>query len=227
MIDNKICVLVVDDEVKMTRALCDFLRIKKYMVLTANNGEKALKVYYENNEKIDIVLLDIMMPKIDGLEVLREIRGNGDDVPIIMLTAKSEEYDEIEGLKTGADDYLRKPFSPNVLVVRIETLLNRVMKKNNEDLVVGDIKINLKSYTVIIEDKKIEFTRKEFDLLYYLIVNANIVVSRDMILDSVWGYNYEGDIRTVDTHIKQIRIKLSDRGSYIKTVHRVGYVFEK
>lgn len=226
MIDNKICVLLVDDEIRITKALSDFFKAKGYAVLIANDGEEALEIYYENNEKIDIILLDIMMPKKDGIETLKEIRENKDYVPVIMLTAKSEEYDEIEGLQSGADDYLRKPFSPNVLIVRIENLLSRILKNTSSDIIIDDIKINFQNFSVYVKENKIEFTRKEFELLHYLVINANIVLSRDSILNSVWGYNYDGDIRTVDTHIKQIRLKLADKGSKIKTIHRVGYVFE-
>lgn len=226
MIDNRYCVLLVDDEVRMTRALRDFFRSKDYNVLIANNGKEALEVYYSNNEKIDIILLDIMMPIMDGIEVLTELNAHGADVPVIMLTAKSEESDELEGFAAGAYDYITKPFLPSVLFARVENILKRTNKKLDENVTISGISIDINNYSLIIEGNKIDLKKREFDLLHYLILNKNIVLSRDKILTSVWGYDFDGDARTVDTHIKQLRIKLMDKAYLIKTVHRVGYVFE-
>ncbi len=170
MLDNKICILVVDDEVRMVKGLSDFLKAKKYAVLIAFNGEEALDVYYDNNEKIDLILLDIMMPKIDGISVLKEIKENS-KMPIIMLTAKSEDYDEIEGLNVGADDYITKPFSPAVLLARIENILNRYSKNLDNEIVIDELRLNLSSYSLFINENKVDLTRREFDLLSYLIKN--------------------------------------------------------
>lgn len=226
MIDNKFCVLIVDDEVRMTRALKDFYKSKKYSVLIANNGEEALDVYYANNEKIDVILLDVMMPIMDGMEVLQELRENGDDVPVIMLTAKSQEEDELEGFNNGAYDYVTKPFLPSVLFARTENVLKRANKFIDESITIGDLNINIPNHTVIACGKNIDLTKREFDLLNYLVLNKNIVLSREKILNAVWGYEFDGDIRTVDTHIKQLRLKLVDIAYMIRTVHRVGYIFE-
>lgn len=226
MIDNRYCVLLVDDEVRMTRALRDFFRSKDYNVLIANNGKEALDVYYSNNEKIDIILLDVMMPIMDGIEVLAELNTHGAEVPVIMLTAKSEESDELEGFSAGAYDYITKPFLPSVLFARVENILKRINKKVDDNIHISGITLDINNYALIIDERKVDLKKREFDLLYYLILNKNIVLTRDKILTSVWGYGFDGDARTVDTHIKQLRIKLMDKANLIKTVHRVGYVFE-
>lgn len=226
MLDNEFCVLVVDDEVRMTKALKDFFKAKKFHVLSANNGEEALDLYYSNNEIIDIILLDVMMPVLDGYAVLEELRLNNDNIPIIMLTAKSEEVDQLQGFKYGADDYVTKPFSPLLLLARVESVLKRVNKNFDKEISIEGINVNLNNYEVCVNDVKLELTRREFDLLYYLLVNKNIALSREKILNGVWGYDFEGDLRTVDTHIKQLRIKLAEKAVLIKTIHRVGYIFE-
>ncbi len=225
MFDGKFCLLIVDDEVRMTKGLKDFFCAKGFSVLVANNGEEALEVYYDNNEKIDAILLDIMMPIRNGIEVLKELREQEEYVPVLMLTAKSEEYDEIEGLSCGADDYIAKPFSTAILLARVQNIIGRFCDIENGKSVCG-LTLKASNYTLENDEKKTELTPKEFDLLSYLIKNKNIVLSREKILNSVWGYSYEGDERTVDTHIKQLRMKLCDKSGLIKTVHRVGYVFE-
>ncbi|MFI3325512.1 MAG: response regulator transcription factor [Clostridia bacterium] len=226
MIDNRFCVLVVDDEVRMTRALRDFFRSKDFHVLIANNGQEALDIYYSNNEKIDIILLDVMMPVLDGFAVLSELKSHKQEVPVIMLTAKSEESDELDGFNAGVYDYITKPFSPTVLFARVENILKRVGRTLEQKIEVSGITLDINNFSMFIDSNRIDLKKREFDLLYFLILNKNIVLSRDKILTSVWGYNFDGDVRTVDTHIKQLRIKLLDKSSLIKTVHRVGYIFE-
>ncbi len=226
MYNNKFCVLIADDEIRLTRGLTDFFRAKNFNVFSAHNGQDALDIYYSNNEKIDIVLLDIMMPKLDGIAVLKELRTNETYVPVIMLTAKSEDYDELEGLNNGADDYVTKPFSPSVLLARVEKVLSRFNLGIKDEIVIDSLRLNITNFSLHVNEERVDLTRREFDLLCYMINNKNIVLSRETILNSVWGYNYEGEARTVDTHIKQLRIKLGDKAEFIKTVHRVGYVFE-
>ncbi|MFI3205653.1 MAG: response regulator transcription factor [Clostridia bacterium] len=225
MIENKFCILLADDEILMTKALKDFFTAKGFYVHAANDGQKALELYYSNNEKIDLIILDIMMPHIDGITVLKEIRSQEDNIPIIMLTAKSEEYDQISGFHEGADDYVTKPFSPTVLLARVNSILKRTNKLNLNSLTVGKININLANHSVNVNEKTIDVTRREFDLLHYLIINKEIALSREQLLTNVWGYDFEGDSRTVDTHIKQLRMKLADASDYIRTIHRIGYMF--
>lgn len=216
-------ILIVDDESRIRRMLHDFLKNYGYNILEASNGREALDIYFENNNKIDLVLLDVMMPELDGFETLKEIREYS-LVPVVMLTAKSEESDEYSGLKCGADDYISKPFSPTILLARIENILRRTKKLDSEILDFGDLSINISSNEVLVDGNAIILTPKEFDLILYLVQNKNIVLKRQIILDSVWNYNYEGDERTVDTHIKQLRSKIGK--DYIKTVHGIGYKFK-
>ena len=220
---NKGTILVVDDEIRIRRMLSDFLRSYGYDILQAENGKQALDIFYEKNNKIDLILLDVMMPIMDGNKALKEIRDFS-LVPVIMLTAKSEEYDELIGLNSGADDYITKPFSPTILLARMENVLKRVGKNRENIIEVNDIKVNMDSKEVFLKNKLVVLTPKEFELLIYMIQNKNVVLSRQNILDAVWNYNYDGDERTVDTHIKQLRAKLSKE--YIKTVHGLGYKFK-
>ena len=222
---NDICALVVDDESRMRKLVKDFLMQKQYKVLEAADGEEALKVFEENQNKIDIILLDVMMPKLDGWSVLRQIRQTS-KVPIIMLTARGEEQDELFGFELGVDEYISKPFSPKILVARVEAILKRTQKTSNEIKDTGGIVIDKDGRTISVEGKVIELSLREYELLVYLIENENIALSRDKILNNVWNYDYYGDSRTIDSHIKKIRHKLGKRGKYIKTIRGVGYKFE-
>ena len=222
---NDICVLVVDDEFRMRKLVKDFLNQKRYKVLEATDGEEALKVFGENRNKIDIILLDVMMPKLDGWSVLRQIRQDS-RVPIIMLTARGEEQDELFGFELGVDEYISKPFSPKILVARVEAILNRTKQKENDIKECGGISIDIDGRTVKVDGKEIELSLREYELLKYLIDNRGIALSRDKILNNVWNYDYYGDSRTIDSHIKKIRHKLGKKGKYIETIRGVGYKFE-
>ena len=227
MIENKICVLIVDDEMKMVKALTDFLTASGYATLQAFDGQNALDVYYDNNSEIDLIILDAMMPKLDGFQVLAELRSGGEIVPVIMLTARSEEYDQLKGFKSGADDYVTKPFSPSLLLARVENLMGRMGKGEVTEITAGGISISVSKRTVHIDGENCDLRRREFDLLHFLMINKSLIFTREQLLDKVWGYAFEGDIRTVDTHIKQLRLKLGDKGTLIKTIHRIGYRFEE
>jgi DNA-binding response OmpR family regulator len=218
-------ILIVDDEFRIRRMLSDFLKSYGYRTVEAKDGVEALEIFYANNNKIEAILLDIMMPKKDGLEVLKEIRENS-LVPVIMLTAKSEEYDQLAGFKVGADDYISKPFSPSVLLARLEAVLRRTSKVKGKILSAGKITVDDSKKAVTFQDKTLELTPKEYDLLLYFIQNNGLLVTREQILNYVWNYDYSGDLRTVDTHIKQLRAKLGEECRYIKTVHGFGYKFE-
>lgn len=222
---NDITVLVVDDESRMRKLIRDFLAQKGYSILEAQNGEEALKVFEENKNKIDIILLDVMMPKLDGWSVLRQIRQTS-TVPIIMLTARGEEQDELFGFELGVDEYISKPFSPKILVARVEAIIKRskAIEKHVKDY--GGIEIDADGRTVKVDGKQIELSLREYELLKYLIDNSNIALSRDKILNNVWNYDYYGDSRTIDSHIKKIRHKLGKKGKYIQTMRGVGYKFE-
>ena len=220
-----ITVLVVDDEARMRKLIKDFLVQKGYSILEAEDGEKALEVFEENKNKIGIILLDVMMPKLDGWSVLRQIRQNS-KVPIIMLTARGEEQDELFGFELGVDEYISKPFSPKILVARVEAILNRVNQNKNEVKDYGGIEIDSDGRTVKVDGTQIELSLREYELLKYLVDNANIALSRDKILNNVWNYDYYGDSRTIDSHIKKIRHKLGKKGKYIQTMRGVGYKFE-
>lgn len=221
---SKGTILIVDDEIRIRRMLSDFLKSYGYDILQAENGQEAIDIFYDNNNKIDLILLDIMMPVMDGITALKELRDFS-LVPIIMLTAKSEEYDELLGLNFGADDYISKPFSPTILLARMENVLKRVGKNKEEILECDNIKINISNKEVTLNNESVVLTPKEFELLVYFMQNKNIVLSRQNILDAVWNYNYDGDERTVDTHIKQLRAKVSSE--HIKTVHGLGYKFKE
>lgn len=219
------CILIVDDESRMRKLIKDFLAVKGFSMLEAEDGEKALQVYEENSQKIDLVLLDVMMPKLDGWSVLRQIRQTS-KVPIIMLTARGEEQDELFGFELGVDEYISKPFSPKILVARVEAILKRTQGDTKEVKDYGGIEIDKEGRTVTVDGKVLELSLREYELLVYLVENENIALSRDKILNNVWNYDYYGDSRTIDSHIKKIRHKLGKRGKYIKTMRGVGYKFE-
>lgn len=225
MFNDKRGVLIVDDDIKILRSLKDFLRGNNFYVLEATDGRMALDVFYENNTKIDMILLDVMMPGIDGFSVLKEIRESF-LVPVIMLTARGEEYDQLNGFNNGADDYIPKPFSPSLLLARMEAVFKRIWKTEANDLTAGKIRINIMKRNVTVNNSHIVLTPKEFDLLYYFMLNRGLILSREQILSAVWGYEFMGDLRTVDTHVKQLRNKIGDCAGYIRTIHRVGYQFE-
>ena len=226
MIDNKRCILIADDEPKMVRALRDFFRANGFCVLEAKNGIEAFDVFCAHTNEIDIILLDVMMPEQDGLTTLKEIRDASSLIPVILLTAKGEEYDQLSGFSSGADDYITKPFSPSLLMARVEAVLRRFGKDAQKDIVAGELTVNAMTRTVYLSGKELDLTRREYDLLYYLIVNRSLTFSREQLLNNVWGYDFEGGYRTVDTHIRQLRNKLGACADYIKTVHCVGYQFE-
>lgn len=220
-----ITVLVVDDESRMRKLIKDFLMQKGYSILEAGDGEDALKVFEENQNKINLILLDVMMPKLDGWSVLRQIRQTS-KVPIIMLTARGEEQDELFGFELGVDEYISKPFSPKILVARVEAILKRTNAETREVKDYGGIVIDPEGRTVSVDGKQIEMSLREYELLKYLVDNANIALSRDKILNNVWNYDYYGDSRTIDSHIKKIRHKLGKKGKYIQTIRGIGYKFE-
>ena len=222
---DNVKILVVDDEARMRKLVKDFLTAKQYVVIEASNGEEALDLVYKD-KSIALVILDVMMPKMDGWECCREIRKFS-KVPIIMLTAKGDEMDELLGFDLGIDDYISKPFSPKILVARVEALINRTCKVEEADIIsAGDLTINKTSHIVTVEGKPIELSYKEFELLCYFVENKGIALTRDKILNSVWNYDYFGEARTIDTHVKKIRSKLGKCGDYIKTIWGMGYKFE-
>ena len=218
-------VLVVDDEQRMRSLIKDFLKQKGYNILEAGDGEEALSVFEENRNKIKLILLDVMMPKLDGWSVLRQIRQTS-KVPIIMLTARGEEQDELFGFELGVDDYISKPFSPKILVARVEAILKRVNGDKKEVKDYGGIEINKEGRTVSVDGKMIELSLREYELLTYLVENQSIALSRDKILNNVWNYDYYGDSRTIDSHIKKLRHKLGKKGRYIQTIRGIGYKFD-
>lgn len=218
-------ILIVDDESRIRKLIKDFLVKEHYTVLEAEDGEKALEVFEENEQKINLILLDVMMPKLDGWSVLRQIRQKS-KVPVIMLTARAEEQDELFGFELGVDEYITKPFSPKLLVARIKAILNRTEKKENTTKNYGGIEIDADGRTVSVDGKPIDLSLREYELLKYLLENENVALSREKILNNVWNYDYYGDSRTIDSHIKKIRHKLGKKGKYIKTMRGVGYKFE-
>ena len=220
-----ITVLIVDDEERMRKLIKDFLAQKGFGILEASDGEEALKIFEENRNKINLILLDVMMPKLDGWSVLRQIRQTS-KVPIIMLTARGEEQDELFGFELGVDEYISKPFSPKILVARVEAILKRTEPEEKKLKDYGGIVIDAEGRTVTVDGKQIELSLREYELLKYLVDNANIALSRDKILNNVWNYDYYGDSRTIDSHIKKIRHKLGKKGKYIETIRGIGYKFE-
>ena len=220
-----ITILVVDDESRMRKLIKDFLKVKGYEILEAADGEEALKVFEEQEHKINLILLDVMMPKQDGWSVLRQIRQVS-NVPIVMLTARGEEQDELFGFELGVDEYITKPFSPKILVARVEAILKRSTTNEKKIKDIGGIVIDADGRTVEVDSKKIDLSLREYELLKYLVDNSGIALSRDKILNNVWNYDYYGDSRTIDSHIKKIRHKLGKKGKYIHTIRGVGYKFE-
>ena len=221
---EKLKILVVDDESRMRKLVRDFLVKQDFEVVEAEDGEDALNKFYAQKD-ISLIILDVMMPKINGWEVCREIRENS-KVHIIMLTAKGEESDELMGFDIGADEYISKPFSPKILVARVEAILRRTGKKEEGTLDIGGITIDKPGHQVMVDGKVMELSYKEFELLSYFVENRGIALSREKILNHVWNYDYFGDARTIDTHVKKLRSKLGSRGDYIKTIWGMGYKFE-
>ncbi len=221
MSNDKKTVLVVDDEMRIRKLLSDFLTRAGYSVLESADGEDAISIIYNTKNDISLVVLDIMMPKLDGWQVLEKIRECF-RIPVILLTAKSEESDQLKGFRMGADDYVTKPFSPSVLLARIDNLL-RHDSVNDKTLTLGGIIIYDEAREVTVKGERVEFTPKEYELLKFLIKNKGKAFSREKLLNAVWSYDYTGDLRTVDTHVKQLRAKLGEDGEYIVTVRNVGY----
>ncbi len=222
---NNNCILIVDDELRMRKLIKDFLMASGFSILEAEDGEQALEVFEKEKNKINLILLDVMMPKLDGWSVLRQIRQES-KVPIIMLTARGEEQDELFGFELGVDEYISKPFSPKILVARVEAILKRTNQSQKEIKEYDGIEVDKEGRTVKVDGKPIELSLREYELLTYLLDNENIALSRDKILNNVWNYDYYGDSRTIDSHIKKIRHKLGKKGKYIKTIRGIGYKFE-
>lgn len=223
---EKIKILVVDDESRMRKLVKDFLVRENYEVLEAGDGEEALNIFYQEKD-IALILLDVMMPKINGWDVCREVRETS-KVPIIMLTAKGEEEDELNGFDLGVDEYISKPFSPKILVARIGAILRRSRKTDAEENVLsaGGIVIDQTAHMVTVDGERVDLSFKEFELLTYFLENQGIALSREKILNHVWNYDYFGDARTIDTHVKKLRAKIGEKGDYIKTIWGMGYKFE-
>ena len=222
---DKTKILVVDDESRMRKLVKDFLVRQGYTVLEAADGMEAMDYFYEDKD-IALIILDVMMPKMDGWQVCREIRMHS-KVPIIMLTARSEERDELQGFDLGVDEYISKPFSPKILVARVEAILRRTQGSGNTDEIsAGGIVVDTAAHTVMSDGSPVDLSFKEFELLTYFIENQGIALSREKILNNVWNYDYFGDARTIDTHVKKLRSKLGDKGEYIKTIWGMGYKFE-
>lgn len=223
---NKLKILVVDDESRMRKLVKDFLVKQNYEVLEAGDGSAALDIFFEHQD-IALIILDVMMPKMDGWQVCKEVR-NYSKVPIIMLTAKSDEQDELLGFQLGIDEYVTKPFSPKILVARVEAILRRTNQVSDvEFMEFGGIQIDKAAHVVTIDGKTIDLSFKEFELLTYFMENKGIALSREKILNSVWNYDYFGDARTIDTHVKKLRSKLGSKGDMIKTIWGMGYKFEE
>ncbi len=222
---EKVKVLVVDDEALMRKLVRDFLVKKDYEVVEAEDGEQAIDIFY-SDKSISLIILDVMMPNMNGWQVCREIRETS-KVPIIMLTAKATENDELQGFELGVDEYISKPFSPKILVARVDALLRRSNKIDTSELLdYGGIVINRAAHEVTVDDKPIELSFKEYELLSFFLENEGIALSREKILNNVWNYDYFGDARTIDTHVKKLRSKIGAKGNYIKTIWGMGYKFE-
>ena len=222
---NGLKILVVDDESRMRKLVRDFLTRSNFEVLEAEDGEQAVDLFFQKKD-IALIVLDVMMPKMDGWQVCREIRDYS-KVPIIMLTAKSDERDELQGFELGVDEYISKPFSPKILVARIEAILRRTNQVEQEILSCGGIQVDKAAHQVVIDGKDVELSYKEFELLTYFLENRGIALSREKILNNVWNYDYFGDARTIDTHVKKLRSKLGSKGDMIKTIWGVGYKLEE
>ncbi len=222
---ERLKILVVDDESRMRKLVRDFLVKKDFEVIEAEDGAQAIDIFFEKRD-IALVILDVMMPKMDGWQVCREIRSYS-EVPIIMLTAKGDERDELLGFELGVDEYISKPFSPKILVARVEAILRRTSGFAGDDILrAGGIEMNKAAHEVLIDGKSVDLSYKEFELLTYFMENQGIALSREKILNSVWNYDYFGDARTIDTHVKKLRSKLGEKGDYIRTIWGMGYKFE-
>jgi len=221
---DKLRIMVVDDESRMRKLVRDFLQHQNYEVLEAENGEQAVDLFFAE-KNIALIILDVMMPKMDGWQVCREIRAYS-KVPIIMLTAKSDEKDELLGFELGVDEYISKPFSPKILMARVEAILRRTNAVEEDVIEVGGIRLDKGAHQVMIEGQSVELSFKEFELLTYFIANQGVALSRERILNNVWNYDYFGDARTIDTHVKKLRSKMGEKGDYIKTIWGMGYKFE-
>ena len=222
---DRLKILVVDDEARMRKLVKDFLIKSNYDVIEAEDGSRALDIFFEQKD-IALIILDVMMPKMDGWEVCREVRQYS-KVPIIMLTAKSDERDELQGFQLGVDEYISKPFSPKILVARVEAILRRTNQFDEEEILeAGGIVLNKSAHSVTIDGKDVELSYKEFELLTYFLENRGIALSREKILNNVWNYDYFGDARTIDTHVKKLRSKMGEKGDLIKTIWGMGYKFE-
>ena len=223
---NTVTILIADDEVRMRRVVCDYLRIKGYQVVEAADGLEALAAF--DRKTVDLVLLDVMMPHMDGFEVCRRIRQRS-DVPILMLTARGEEEDELQGFSLGADEYIQKPFSLKILLARIQAVLRRgqASEVTTHSPTVQGLTVDTAGRTVRVDGQPVELTYMEYELLLYLMQNTGIALSRDRILEQVWRFDYDGDARTIDTHVKKLRSKLGDKGRYIRTIRGIGYKFDR
>ena len=217
-------ILVVDDEPRMRKLVRDFLTVKGFQVIEAEDGEQTIDIFFEEKD-IALILLDVMMPKMDGWEVLKTIRQYS-QIPILMLTARGEEQDELQGFKLGADEYISKPFSPKILVARVEAILRRSSQGSKDVIEIGGIRIDKSAHLVEIDGVPVDLSYKEFELMTYFAENQGIALSREKILNNVWNYDYFGDARTIDTHVKKLRSKLGEKGEYIKTIWGMGYKFE-
>lgn len=222
---EKIKILIVDDESRMRKLIRDFLEREGYQILEASDGIEAMDIFYADKD-IQLIILDVMMPRMDGWQVCKEVREHS-RVPIMMLTARSEEQNELKGFELGVDEYVAKPFSPKILVARVGALLKRVRNvEDNPELNAGGIIINKSAHMVTIDGCMIDLSVKEFELLTYFVENQKLALSREKILNNVWNYDYFGDARTIDTHVKKLRSKLGEKGNYIKTIWGMGYKFE-
>ncbi|MBP3663579.1 MAG: response regulator transcription factor [Tyzzerella sp.] len=222
---EKVKILIVDDESRMRKLIKDFLEREGYQTLEAADGVEAMDIFYENRD-VALIILDVMMPRMDGWAVCREVRESS-TVPIMMLTARSEEHDELKGFELGVDEYIAKPFSPKILVARVNALLKRVNGgASGSTISAGGIEIDKTAHIVKLDGQEIDLSVKEFELLVYFIENQKIALTREKILNHVWNYDYFGDARTIDTHVKKLRSKMGDKGNYIKTIWGMGYKFE-
>lgn len=222
---DKIKILVVDDESRMRKLVRDFLEREGFCVLEAEDGLQAMEIFYDNKD-ISLLILDVMMPRMDGWQVCREVRQTS-KVPIILLTARSEERDELQGFELGVDEYISKPFSPKILVARVEAILRRSNVLNADEVAdAGGIVIDKAAHQVTIDGEVVDLSYKEFELLSYFVENQGIALSREKILNNVWNYDYFGDARTIDTHVKKLRSKMGEKGNYIRTIWGMGYKFE-
>ena len=221
---DRLKILVVDDEARMRKLVKDFLTIRDFRVIEAEDGEQAVDIFFKEKD-IALVILDVMMPKMDGWEVCKTIRRFS-QVPIVMLTARSEEHDELLGFELGVDEYISKPFSPKILVARVEAILRRANVTQEEAVEIGGIYMDKAAHSVKIDGQPVDLSVKEFELLEYFLTNKGVALSREKILNNVWNYDYFGDARTIDTHVKKLRSKMGEKGDYIKTIWGMGYKFE-